>query len=537
VLSAGPERVPIARENPLCRDGARFAVVVYAWLRWAVTGAALQGIHDIYYLSREGEFLAVAHEHLRAAGALPPHVRPHVLEVSRLSTFAASIRSLTVAELMRMWSLYGSQTLGVMLRSLTLDSIEYTRHLARHGLTLTERIDRPWEHPRIEALVTDQEFRALSERRFAELRRQLRAYIASRGLADSTPATAVVDVGWRGTIQDNLALAFPRISFHGYYLGLRSFLNPQPANAAKHAFVADENQPVGSLRVLDYVAPYEMVLSSGSGAVAGYVSDGERPRAVRRMDEREQVCHARHIQHFQRGVLEALPLVHARHKQRPTSQLKAESLEACYRLAFRPSRPLARAFLDLVHDETFGVGTAVNMDRPFPTALAMRALLQVDDRRQLDRWLDQTGWPSGYAVGKRRLFLLRLAVRKWELTAPLANMERLLATATARRRFRSLVRRLRGRRVCLYGAGRFAQALTARHDLRLLSVIAVIDRDERKWGTQLANVPVVAPSALSEIKPDVVVLSVLPHDGVHQSVKELVAGLQLPCEVIADAWL
>jgi hypothetical protein len=535
VLSAGSERVPVATEKSLYSDGARFAPVVYAWLRWAVSGAALQGLHDIYYLSREGEFLAVVHERLRAAGAVPPHVRAHVLEVSRLSMFAASIRSLTSAELMRLWSLCGSQTLGAMLRSLTLDSVEYTRHVGRHGLTLTERIDRPWEHPRIDALLADPEFRALGERRFAVLRQQLGAYIASRGLIDSTAAAAVVDVGWRGTIQDNLALAFPQICFRGYYLGLRSFLNPQPANAQKHAFVADENQPVAPLSVLDYVAPYEMVLSRGSGAVTGYVGN-EPPRAIRRLDGREQACHARHIHHFQRGILETLPLVHARHKESPTSQLKAESLEACRRLVFRPSPSLGRAFLDLVHNDTFGVGTAVSMGRVFPTALVLRALLHAEGRHQLDRWLDQTGWPSGYAVGKRRAFLLRLAVRKWELHAPLAVVERSLGTATARRRFNTLVRRVRGRRVCLYGAGRFALMLTAQHDLRQLSVLAIVDRDERKWGTQLANVRVVAPSALSELKPDVVVLSVLPDDGIHRTVLELVAGLQPPCEVIADAW-
>jgi hypothetical protein len=39
-----------------------------------------------------------------------------------------------------------------------------------------------------------------------------------------------VDIGWRGTIQDNLAHVLPEKTLFGHYLGLARVLNEQPVN-------------------------------------------------------------------------------------------------------------------------------------------------------------------------------------------------------------------------------------------------------------------------------------------------------------------
>jgi hypothetical protein len=91
--------------------------------------------------------------------------------------------------------------------------------------------------------------------------------------------------------------------------------------------------------------------------------------------------------------------------------------------------------------------------------------------------------------------------------------------------------------VCLYGAGQFAVALASVRDLRRLGALAVADKDASKWGTRLAGIPVIDPNGLAALRPDVLVLSVLPNESVSHSIKELVRSLSLSCEVIEDAWL
>jgi hypothetical protein len=80
----------------------------------------------------------------------------------------------------------------------------------------------------------------------------------------------IVDVGWRGTIHDNIALLYPNIHFTGVYLGLQKFLNDQPSNTSKFAFGPNLNHQLEYPHFLDSVAPIEMITNSPSGSVTGY---------------------------------------------------------------------------------------------------------------------------------------------------------------------------------------------------------------------------------------------------------------------------
>jgi hypothetical protein len=55
-------------------------------------------------------------------------------------------------------------------------------------------------------------------------------------------SAVVADIGWRGTIQDNIGRILPDLKLHGVYLGLFPFLNEQLPSSSKKAVVFDGNR-------------------------------------------------------------------------------------------------------------------------------------------------------------------------------------------------------------------------------------------------------------------------------------------------------
>ena len=84
------------------------------------------------------------------------------------------------------------------------------------------------------ATFDDSGFKETLWQHVMQQRALLKNYFATKGLTDDINARiCVVDVGWRGTIHDNIALLYPDIHFTGIYLGLQKFLNEQPSNTSK----------------------------------------------------------------------------------------------------------------------------------------------------------------------------------------------------------------------------------------------------------------------------------------------------------------
>lgn len=394
--------------------GVRSAPLFFGFALFIAEQSRVDRVSRLCFFTREGELFHQVFERVfpegRFAGLeLPP---AEILEVSRLATFSASLGSLSLKEMMRLWTLYSSQSIFALGKSLGIEPEQLGLSCARHGIALAEDIIRPWEDDRVARLFADADFKRIVIDKIERDRQAAALYFERRGVATAGDTVGIVDIGWRGTIQDNIALMLPQTRFVGYYMGLQRFLNVQPPNCLKKAFGPNANRDLLFSHLLDAVSPMEMLCNSPHGSVMGYRTDGNGDAvAIRLTEASETAIYTDTVRHFQDGVLFALPFWSAR--MEPAGLRSAELREmACgiwTSLITKPDRQISEAYAALNHNDVFGVGCFVDKKVvPSPIKL-LRSLVFSRDRRDVILYIKQTQWTSGL-WHRRDLAVLHKAV-------------------------------------------------------------------------------------------------------------------------------
>jgi FMN phosphatase YigB (HAD superfamily) len=395
------------------RLGRQCSPLLVGFALMAMERAVSEKVEALYFFTREGEFFLEVYRRLVEADVLgfePP--RAELLMVSRLATFAGSLRELSTAELMRLWNQYSVQSLQALLKSLAIDPCEFAASAARHGLDPASPIAYPWQDSRVKAFFDDPEVRERIEYHLAAKRDGLLTYLASTGIDERSVRIGIVDIGWRGTIQDNLAHALPGVTVLGWYLGLNRFLNVQPENALKEAYGPNLNVSEALAGLLDSVAPIEMLCNSPNGSVEGYASTAHGIRVLRHVDDDENRVHEHYVRHFQAGVLDSVPYWadFLRTHAYSSAELRPLAMEIWNRIVHEPPPFLASAYFQLKHNEVFGVGGFHDKRRTVGISDVMAAFFSRSSRIGLQESLSRSGWTPG---------LLRCPDLPWHLRASL----------------------------------------------------------------------------------------------------------------------
>ncbi|MCA0045096.1 rhamnosyltransferase WsaF family glycosyltransferase [Celeribacter litoreus] len=317
------------------------------------------GQDTVYFFSREGAFFKTLFEEAVSqdvydTGAYP---KADMLYTSRRASFAASLADLSPEHLMRLWSQYSTQSLAALAVTLNIPVESWKAAALRHDLDLETPIEFPWKDPRVLSFLADPEVRDAGRECLWAQRDALLQYLTEIGFAPKENLSRmIVDIGWRGTIQDNLARV-TNGTLHGCYLGLEEFLNPQATRTTKCGYLFDENR--GDQRPISEFAALEFISNALGGSVIGY-HDGE---PLREVIEGEERCITEQVLPLQREILATAKDVLAyvgRHG------LVSEDLRHLANMIARaymkaPDQRVADAFVTLEHNETFGTGSADHM--------------------------------------------------------------------------------------------------------------------------------------------------------------------------------
>ncbi|SEK28648.1 hypothetical protein SAMN04487976_101292 [Xaviernesmea oryzae] len=388
--------------------GVQLAPIVFGYCLNILEDALRCGVEKVFFFTREGVFFREVFDQLVTAN--PFNIKPvssELLEVSRRATFAASLESFSFGELMRLWNLYSVQSLKGLVSSLNLDPAIVAPLAEQHAIDMDVAIEHPWTDKRVAALFADQSFSSYVEGELASQRKRLEGYLQSKGFFDH-PVQLVGDVGWRGTIQDNLAYVVPQVTTRGHYIGLFGFLNQQPENTAKFGYVFDVNRDV-PMSVSD-VGPLEMIFNVPGGSVVGYDQNGDIFRPLRTIFDDEEAVMA-DVRALQRGMLRALgPLAdYVRLHGLSATDLTSVARDTLHALTMNPPLPIVDLFYRLHHNETFGLGEVKDMGAQSAGIAEFATLKGSDLHKALSDVLCKTRWPEASVQQK--------VLRDWWQTA------------------------------------------------------------------------------------------------------------------------
>jgi hypothetical protein len=391
------------------------ALLPTALVAAAVEEADATGLRSVHYMSREGWFLARLHEIVAPIlSARPTPPRAIHLALSRRSTFGPTLGSYTVETLLDMWRQYQSQTLRAMIVSLGDDVDHYRQAAKRHRLTVDEIIGDMRHDRRVESFLADHEVQKRLTMCNRARRQALDAYL-TRTWDVGEGRIVVVDVGWRGTIQDNLARGFPEVFFAGWYLALFPFFNPQPANVSKTAVGPDGN--LGhSYGFMQPPAAVERPWTPDVPSTVDYRLDPELGAVP--VEERELLGRTERslIEVFQEASADAARIVS---NWIVAEGLRTQDLQPMVRSEIAryyddPPPGVADIWFSSAHDDTFGALNVTPFAKVIPSRSWLASGLGYRFRYHLDAAAAESRWSPGY--------------RSWLPVQALIHLERALRT-------------------------------------------------------------------------------------------------------------
>lgn len=384
--------------------GAQAAPLFIGFALWIAEQAVHQNLDRLYFFTREGEFFhkvfCTLFPHDRLAGHdLPP---TGILAVSRLSTFAPSMRDVSIQEMSRIWSLFKVQSISGLFATLGLDIWKFSAMLDTLGLKETQIISDPENNSKLRKLFETPAFAGALRNALTSQATLLKSYLEQSGLSGGG-RVGVVDIGWRGTIQDNIALLVPEAHFHGMYMGLRRVINAQLANVSKAAYGIDENISSELSSLFTNFAAMELLCNSPTGSVVGYYTskDGQTT-PQRHVDQQENAACGEFVASFQEGVLLA-----TQHWQSyleryvvSSNELHAMALHVWDTLRRAPVEGLVDVYLRTPQHDIFGYGEIFKRNQYPPLGTILLSPIFSSKRRQLIEFVRRVQWSEAIENAK-----------------------------------------------------------------------------------------------------------------------------------------
>lgn len=392
-----------AKQSAALCLGAQAAPLFIGFALWIAEQAILQKLDRLYFFTREGDFFHKVFCAIFPQGQLSGHELPpaDILAVSRLSTFAPSMKDGSIQEMSRIWSLFKVQSVSGLFATLGLDVGKFSELLEMLGLNKTDVISDPENSLELRRLFETPAFAEAVKNSLATQASLLQIYLKQNGV-NAGNRVGVVDIGWRGTIQDNIALLVPGVHFHGLYLGLRRVINAQPGNTTKAAYGPDENTSSGSTALFTNFAAMELLCNSPFGSVVGYTLEDGRTNPQRHVDQEENAAYDEFVGPFQEGVLLA-----ARHWQSyleryvvSSDELRTMALHTWDKLRRVPDEGLVDAYLRTPQQDIFVYGEIFKRSQYPSLRTIFLSPFLASRRQQLIEFIRRVQWSEAIENAK-----------------------------------------------------------------------------------------------------------------------------------------
>lgn len=347
-------------QDRLFNSGVDLSPLLYFFGYSIVEYAIKNKIDKVYYQTREGETFIKIHELIKENNPFGVELPEcEIMEVSRMATFSASLKEFSIAELLRLWSQYRVQSIKALFKTLAINIEPYKKFIEKYNINIEEKIVEPWFDLRVQNLCADEEFTNQIQIELDRKKEELLVYFKEKmNIVNDDKPLFVVDIGWRGTIHDNLAHIFTNKTIGGYYLTLYDFYNLQPQNTYKISYLDDKT--IRDNEISNIITLLEWIYNPGTGSVIEYKGG----QAIRKAKEEETEIVKRYIKPLQEGMFEGAKLINEYMKYHPYEAIESKEYvyELIRKIKTNPSKELIEAYYSMVFNDTFGTAEYVEKD-------------------------------------------------------------------------------------------------------------------------------------------------------------------------------
>jgi predicted HAD superfamily hydrolase len=246
--------------------------LIITYTAWCLRQAAERGISRLYFLSRDGEILLKIAKRLNQRSKHP--VRLHYLYVSRQSLLLPAMSDPIENELTWILAPTAVLTIRIALKRVDIAPEAIVDQLSPAGFPpetwdLQLTVD---QRKALEQFILMPEFRYRLLQKAERARKIAIEYLEQNELM-SDPAFALVDIGWRGTLQmcisRLLGSAGQTAPITGFYFGLLGTKRHKPEDEMV-PFFSDSSNSSKVATLNSIVAVLEMFVAAKHGGVSGY---------------------------------------------------------------------------------------------------------------------------------------------------------------------------------------------------------------------------------------------------------------------------
>lgn len=349
-----------SKENKLFNTGLKLAPLLYFFGYSIVEYAIKNKIDTVYYQTREGETFIKIHEMIQKSNPFGIEIpKSKIMEVSRMATFSASLKEFSITELLRLWSQYRKQSVNALFKTLAIDIEKYKKFMKKYNIDIDEKILFPWFDIKIQKLCKDTEFINKIQEDLNNKKIELTTYFKDElGIENDDKELFVVDIGWRGTIQDNLCYIYPNKRIGGYYLALYDYYNLQPENSYKISYL--DNEKIRNNEIASMITLLEWIYNPGTGSVTGY----KQGKAIRKAKTDETDIVNKYIKPIQEGMFAGAEIINEYMKYHPYESIETKDYVYALikKIKTNPSKELIEAYYSMVFNDTFGTAEYVKKD-------------------------------------------------------------------------------------------------------------------------------------------------------------------------------
>lgn len=262
--------------NQKCKyNYSNYAFPLYLFIKKLVENLQNNHAKDVYFLSREGLFLKKLFDKYCLKNNI--EITSHYFQVSRNSVFNASLKSLKDENFSFIINESNQISINDFLKTLSASEKLITSLKSEIDCNFDKKIANIAENLYFKQLLKNENFINYYEQLRSSQRKGFSEYLNKIGVTKNDKLF-IVDVGWKGTMQDCLYKFFDdNKRLEGYYIGYRSQKGDLLERNVKHGLLYSDCPlaPDFKQKVFEYrIMNYEQILRANHGRVAGYTMDG-----------------------------------------------------------------------------------------------------------------------------------------------------------------------------------------------------------------------------------------------------------------------